>query len=204
MTAPRTNTDWLRDLRTDGEAQAPAIEELRTYLLRSLPGCLGRHGSLPPAVLEDVVQDALVQTLDRLDQFEGRSGFKTWATTIAVRMAMNELRRRRWRDVPLEELLHGDALTPDGYADPAASPESQAARREILRVMQELIENALSDRQRVAILAESGGMPQEEIGRHLGINRNAVYKLGHDARKKLKSGMEASGLDGSAIRAAFS
>ena len=47
------------------------------------------------------------------------------------------------------------------------------------------------------------GLPQEEIARGLGINRNAVYKLGHDARKKLKRGLEASGFDAAAIRAAF-
>ena len=47
-------------------------------------------------------------------------------------------------------------------------------------------------------------MPQEEIGRHLGITRNAVYKLGHDARKKLKHGLEASGFDAAEIRASVS
>ena len=47
-------------------------------------------------------------------------------------------------------------------------------------------------------------MPQEEIGRRLGITRNAVYKLGHDARKKLKHGLEASGFNATEIRSAFS
>ena len=70
--------------------------------------------------------------------------------------------------------------------------------------MQTILQSQLSERQRTAIAAELGGMPQEEIGRRLGINRNAVYKLGHDARKKLKHGLEASGFDAAEIRAAFS
>ena len=70
--------------------------------------------------------------------------------------------------------------------------------------MREILANQLSERQRAAIIAEFNGMPQEEIGRRLGITRNAVYKLGHDARKKLKRGLEASGFDADEIRAAFS
>ena len=56
-----------------------------------------------------------------------------------------------------------------------------------------LIENTLTNRQRTALLAELKGMPQVEIARQLGCNLNALYKLTHDARKKLKSGLESAG-----------
>jgi RNA polymerase sigma-70 factor (ECF subfamily) len=46
-------------------------------------------------------------------------------------------------------------------------------------------------------------MPQDEIARHLGSNRNAVYKLTHDARKRLKQGLEMAGFGTEEIRAAF-
>jgi RNA polymerase sigma-70 factor (ECF subfamily) len=46
-------------------------------------------------------------------------------------------------------------------------------------------------------------MPQDEIARQLGSNRNAVYKLTHDARKRLKQGLEAAGFDADDIQAAF-
>ena len=39
------------------------------------------------------------------------------------------------------------------------------------------------------------GMPLAEIGRRMGSNRNAIYKLTHDARKRLKQGLEAAGYD---------
>ena len=204
MGTPRSNEKWLLELRSEGPAQADALEELRIYLIRALPGCLKRYGPVPENFVEDIVQDALVRTLSRLDEFEGRSRFTTWATTIAVRTAMTELRRRRWRDVSIEELTAGDALTPVEQVDPQADPESQAAQLGIIRALKEVLENELSERQRTAIVAEMRGLPQEEIGRRLGINRNAVYKLGHDARKKLKHGLEASGFDAAEIRAAFS
>jgi len=204
MRSPRTNDQWIHDLRSDVPAQTRALEELRGYLLRALPGAMKRFGAMPEHLLDDIVQDALIRVLEHLDDFQGRSRFTTWVTTIAVRAAMTELRRRRWKDVSLEEFTADGEwiLTSDVEMD--ADPERRAAQSRIVRAMQEILENQLSERQRTAIIAEFSGMPQEEIGRRLGITRNAVYKLGHDARKKLKRELEASGFDADEIRAAFS
>ncbi len=199
----RSNADWLKDLRADGVAQAAALEDLRRYLLRVLPTSLRRHGAVRDDLLDDVVQDAIIRTLDRLDDFEGRSRFTTWVVTIAVRIAMTELRRRRWKDVSLEALTVEGTFTADECVDQLAGPETRAAQLAVIRAMREVFETELSPRQRTAIVAELRGMPQEEIGRRLGINRNAVYKLGYDARKKLKRGLEASGFDVDEIRACF-
>jgi len=199
----RSNADWLKDLREEGGAQAEALEDLRRYLLRVLPTSLRRHGAVRDDLLDDVVQDAIIRALDRLDDFEGRSRFTTWVVTIAVRIAMTELRRRRWKDVSLDALTLDGTFTPDECVDRLVGPETRTAQLAILRAMQEIFDTELSPRQRTAIVAELRGMPQEEIGRHLGINRNAVYKLGYDARKKLKRGLEASGFDVDEIRACF-
>ena len=58
--------------------------------------------------------------------------------------------------------------------------------------LSELIDD-LSDRQQTAVRALLSGMPVEEIADRTASNRNAVYKLVHDARTKLKSGLEAAG-----------
>ncbi len=198
----RSNDDWVRDLATEGPDQAAALADLRAQLLRALPGALRRYGPVPEHLLEDVVQDSLLRTLSHLDRFEGRSRFTTWATTIAVRTALTELRRRRWKDVSLQDL--GPAEWPEpAVAAESGDPERDTAQARLLRALGRIVEDDLTDRQRVAILSELRGMPQEEIGRRLGISRNAVYKLGHDARRKLKRGLEASGFDASEIRTAF-
>ena len=51
----------------------------------------------------------------------------------------------------------------------------------------------MTEKQRTVIRAELSGHPLEEIARKLGTNRNAVYKLAHDARRSLKSRLEAAG-----------
>jgi RNA polymerase sigma-70 factor (ECF subfamily) len=61
----------------------------------------------------------------------------------------------------------------------------------------------LTARQRTALVGELRGMPQEEIARQLGIGRNALYKLGHDPRKRLKARLAAAGVTDEDVRAAF-
>ena len=53
----------------------------------------------------------------------------------------------------------------------------------------------------VAVLLE--GMPVSEVARRMGTNHNALYKLLHDARRKLKGWMEAAGLLPREVLAAF-
>ncbi len=47
------------------------------------------------------------------------------------------------------------------------------------------------------------GMPMEEVARHMDTNRNALYKLLFDARKRLKERMLARGLSAQDVLAAF-
>ena len=106
---------------------------------------------------------------------------------------MTELRKRRWKDVSLDDVL-ADADAPFAApADDHLSPDEQAARRGLLDALQHAIDHELTDRQRTALLAELRGMPQDEIAAQLGSNRNALYKLTHDARKRLKRAIEVAG-----------
>jgi RNA polymerase sigma-70 factor (ECF subfamily) len=82
-------------------------------------------------------------------------------------------------------------------------PHAQSERETILATMQEVIRNGLTTKQREALLAALQGMPLDEIAGQLGINRNALYKLTHDARKRLKHGLEAAGFTAEDIGAAF-
>jgi RNA polymerase sigma-70 factor (ECF subfamily) len=47
------------------------------------------------------------------------------------------------------------------------------------------------------------GRPQDEIARHLGSTRNDLDKLTHDARKRLRQGLEAAGFTAENIGTAF-
>jgi RNA polymerase sigma factor (sigma-70 family) len=193
MTA-RTNEAWLSDLRTNGEIRSRALEDLRVVIQRGLPYALSRWLSPDQpqfgALVEEVTQETLLRVLDQLETFEGRSQFTTWVHKIAVRIALTELRRKRWRDSSLDELTENeDAPPPPGLlADSQAGPEISAERGDMLSRVRRIIEEELTDRQRQAlILLGVQDMPIEDAARRLKTNRNALYKLLHDARLRLRT-----------------
>jgi len=199
----RDNATWLAQLDGPRPEQEAALADLRAALLGGLRRALSQHAGVDDALVEDIVQDSLIRILARLPQFEGRSRFLTWAMSIAIRLAMTELRRRRWKDVSLDDVIAGAGPTPQRAIADDPGPDAQWERQAIVAAMHEVIGTGLTEKQRAALLAELRGMPQDEIARHLGSNRNAIYKLTHDARKRLKQGLEAAGFGADDIRAAL-
>lgn len=199
---PRTNADWLSDLRSAGPAREAALEDLRALILAALPRALSPW--LPSgdprfeALAEETAQESLLRVLSHLDSFEGRSQFTTWVYKIAMRLGLSELRRQKWRDVSLDDLLEEKDDQPgrrELEAAPGASPEALAERADLLERVQRIIDEELSQRQRTALVAAGvGGMPPDEVARRMGLQRNAFYKLVHDARMRLKRRLEAEGL----------
>ena len=187
MQHPETN--WTERLASSGPDREAALGELRPVLRRRVAASLRGRAGVDDAFVEDCVQDALLKVLDALPTFAGRSRFTTWATTIAVRVALTELRRRRWRDVSIEEFLEAGAPP----VEPAPGPASRSESGGLLADLRRLIDETLTEKQRTVLTAELRGMPQEEIARRTGGNRNAIYKLAHDARKKLRRELESAG-----------
>lgn len=206
----RTNESWLTDLRAEGDIKAAALDDLRSVIQKGLPYALSRwlSPSLPQfeSLVEEVTQDTLLRVLDQLDTFEGRSQFTTWVHKIAVRIALTELRRKRWRDSSLDELTENeDAPPPPGLlADTQASPETNAERADMLARVSRVIEEELTDRQRQAlILLGVQNMPMEDAARKLKTNRNALYKLLHDARLRLKARLAMEDISANEVLALF-
>lgn len=207
----RDNEHWLKDLRSTGLSRETALADLRAAIISGLPYALSKW--LSPTdpqfepLVEEIAQETLLRVLDRLDTFEGRSQFTTWVQKIAVRLALTELRRRRWRDYSLEELVEEDAETrsfPALLLDPSLSPDVLAEQNDAFQRLRRIIAEELTERQRKAMIAVAiKGMPIEEVARRMGTNRNALYKLLHDARLNLKRRLENEGMDLESIFAVF-
>jgi RNA polymerase sigma-70 factor (ECF subfamily) len=202
--AERTNQEWLDALRGPGREQA--LADLRAFLIRGLRHALADWSNVDQTTLEDFAQEALLKILANLDSFRGESRFTTWAQKIAVRVALTELRRHRWRDVSLDKITSfpdTDSI-PYRTADPSAWPERQAMQQMILDTLRRLISEELTDKQRQAMTAVYlRGMPLEEVARRMGTNRNALYKLLHDARQRLQKAMVAEGVSSQDVVDAF-
>ncbi len=199
----RANEIWIANLSSQGPIRDQALSDLRVLLLRGLQRSFADRTDCDESFLEDTVQDTLVRILDRLSQFEGRSQFLTWATAIAIRLAMSELRRKRWRDVSLDTVVTSDGLKREWAIDSQGSQEQLAEQKAILVLLRELIQTSLTEKQKNALQAELQGIPLDEIARHLDSNRNAIYKLTHDARKRLKRGLQDAGYAQDDIQSVF-
>jgi RNA polymerase sigma-70 factor (ECF subfamily) len=198
----RTNEQWLVELR--GPNPDEALADLYELLVRGLRAALGGRADSVDANIGDFAQEALIKIVSNLDSFRGESRYTTWAKKIAINVALTELKRRRWRDVSLQDLLDRRTATGRGLADPQLTPEQVAFQNMVLAKLRRTIDEELTDRQREAVVAVIlEGMPIAEVARRMGTNQNALYKLLHDARKKLKLRMEAAGLTPQEVLAAF-
>lgn len=206
----RTNESWLADLRADGIVREAALTDLREVVQHGLPYALSRWLSpddpLFTPLVEEVTQETLLRVLDQLNTFEGRSMFTTWVHKIAVRIALTELRRKRWQDSSLDELADNEEspAPPRLMADHAPSPEANAERDDMMVHVRRILEQELTPKQREALtLLGIQDVPLEEAARRMKTNRNALYKLLHDARLRLRRRLVAEGLTPQEVLSAF-
>lgn len=217
MLHTHTNEDWLHDLQAGGEVQENAIAELRNILLRAVLyffnrnlndlGGLARDEILQLA--EDCAQGALISIMNHLSDFRGDSKFTTWVYKFAINTALMTARRERWKGVSLEQLSLADdgAFTEWIIRDKSSTgaPDQSAMQDEVRETIREVIEQDLTDKQRqVLFLIVFNEVPMDEVARQLGANRNAIYKMLHDARRKLKRGLQARGFEVGETLALFS
>jgi len=216
MSTQRTNEEWLNDLNASGEIQDAAITDLRDLLLRATLYFFNRNqgdvaGMDRDQILqcaEDCTQEALIAVMNRLADFRGDSKFTTWVYKFAINRALITARRERWKGKSLEQLTSFDSktLTEWSLQDRSSGglPDQSAIQSEISDTIWEVIERELTDRQReVLIMMVFNEVPMDEVVQRLGTNRNAIYKMLHDARRKLKHRLQARGFEIGEILALF-
>ena len=143
---------------------------------------------------EDLAQqaadDALVNVLDALDEFRGRSRFTTWAYKFVVFEVVRQGRAARL--APAAARRHG--LAWDQLPDRLARrPEDRLEQRAQLDALSQAI-GELTDRQREVFVAIAlNDVPIDVLAVKLGTHRNAVYKNLFDARRRLRARMAAAG-----------
>lgn len=203
----RSNDDWLTELRDPAHLET-ALADLRVILMRGLRyGLVSQVNTSGPEfepLAEDFVQEALLKILANLDTFRGNSKFTTWAHKIAVRVALTELRRKRWQDRSLDDMLSDESPFYFAAPDDTPTPDTLTERSDLMAQLMRVINEELTERQRQAmLLVPINGMPVAEAAARLDMNRNAFYKLLHDARLRLKKRLEEEGMDAADMLASF-
>ena len=204
--AERTNEEWIADLQAGGDVQTAALEDLRKRLQRSIYYYLSQERSdlrdlaaRELAIMaDDMAQDATLRVMANLENFRGESRFTTWANKIAIRLAISDLRRARYRDFSLDEITrNGDFLSAEAslISEAPPAPERAAERDDVREQIMAAMREALTERQYQALVAVTlQNVPMDIVAEQMGTNRNALYKLIHDARRKLRAHLESKGI----------
>ena len=190
---------WVADLTLEGPAGEAALRRLHELLLRASKHQVWRlRGLLPNMGSDDlndlalaVADEATVAVLRRLDTFEGRSRFSTWAYKFAVYQAGVEVRRQAWRRREIALSDHADLV---GLVDRGSSPDELLEATELARAVEHAIATALTPHQRrIAIALVVEEVPIDVLAERLGTTRNALYKTLHDARRRLRAALADCG-----------
>lgn len=210
----RSNDDWVLALKQPGEAQGEALHDLHDFLVRAVLVYLSQRRSELTHwgqqaiydLAEDLAQDSVLEIRDSLDSFRGEAKFTTWACRFVINRAASELRRQRYRNLSLDQLGEEEpAIFQSLLADQGTGePEHLAEQHDYIALIQRIIQTELNERQRAAIVGVHWmGLPMDQVAEALGVNRNALYKLLHDARQKIKARLLARHLTEGDILAAF-
>jgi RNA polymerase sigma-70 factor (ECF subfamily) len=215
--ANRSNEDWLQSFSEQrGEAYAEALQDLRDFLLRAVLVYLSLHRSDLTGwsrqsvrdLAEDLAQESLMDIRANLTSFRGESKFTTWAYRFVINRAASELRRQSYQNLSLDRLSEEEpAFFQDILSERdtrRVDPEQLAEQRYYLSLLRKIVETELSERQRAAMIAVYWqGRSLDEVATSLELNRNALYKLLHDARKRLQAQLLSRHLSKGDILAAF-
>jgi RNA polymerase sigma-70 factor (ECF subfamily) len=190
---------WVEQLRPEHPQHEQAVARLHDVLNRAAAHELwrrrGQLGALAGPELDDLAQqcadDATMNILARIDDFQGLSRFTTWAYKFVIFDVSSKLARHAWRHHrPGAEDLTWDHL-PDTFA---SEPGERAERREQLAALTKAIEEELTPRQREVFVAIAlNDVPIDVLALQLDSKRNAIYKNLFDARRKLRASLAAAG-----------
>jgi RNA polymerase sigma-70 factor (ECF subfamily) len=193
------SADWLRRLSAgDGLRRQEAEGELHARLVRiALAEVNRRSGSTAVTgpeltdVAHQAADDAMLAILAKLKAFRGESRFITWAYRFVILEVSGKLGRHYWRNPPVALDAGQWENLPDRLG---INPQQHAEAAGILAEVRRVVQDELTAHQRrifVAIVVD--GIPLDALAARLSLQRNAVYKVIFDARRKIRRALVAKG-----------
>ncbi len=165
---------------TGGSSQVAfedVVEDLSAPLRRYLERIVGDR-----ATADDLLQDTLLKIARALPDFEGRSSLKTWAFTIATRVATDHLRRpqNRAQMVDIDESDHGcDADT-----------DQRLVVDEMSSCVREVIDTLPEDYRTALVLHDLEGETAAKVADIVGCSVATAKIRIHRARRRLKQALD--------------
>jgi RNA polymerase sigma-70 factor (ECF subfamily) len=135
---------------------------------------------------EDICQAVFVKAYESLASYSEKYAFSTWLFTIAYRMSINSIRKRR----ALTGNVDFSRMTADQEDTAVTLANSEEARRLRTRIWTAVAELSAPQKSSVLLFYREG-KSCEEIGEVLGIPAVTVKSHLHRAREKLRKRLRA-------------
>jgi RNA polymerase sigma-70 factor, ECF subfamily len=198
-TSDDASAEWLSALTGTGAAREAGLARLHGLLVRVAARELRRREAgawISGRELDDLAHqaadDAMVAILGKLGSFRGESRFTTWAYRFVMLEVSSKLGRHYWRQHPVEHLEAEDwDRLPDRLG---ADPGADAEHAELVKAVRQAVDVTLTEHRRFLFVAVVlNEVPLDALVARLGTNRNAIYKVIFDARRKIRAFLVANG-----------
>jgi RNA polymerase sigma-70 factor (ECF subfamily) len=137
---------------------------------------------------QDATQECMIKALSHLNDFDGRSGFRTWLLRIVTNAAFDAGRRRKRRATVGLGGPEGEAngLEPAVDDDPALS----LRRQDLRKALDAALERIPPKQRQTFVLFAEAGLSYVEIAEIQGVPIGTVMSRIYNARVKLQSYLE--------------
>lgn len=140
------------------------------------------------ALAEDVAQNTLGKAMDKLDTYRGEAALYSWLCTFCRHEIGAVIKRTQREPVDLIDDLPLIRATLESLMDPAASPELDANRSELARLIQVTMDSLPSAYADALEWKYIDGLSVAEIGKRLGRGHKAAESLLSRARESFRDG----------------
>lgn len=142
---------------------------------------------------EDAAQESFVRAYTRLNTYDTERKFSSWLLSIVSHYCIDQLRRRKYTWLPLDELPPGDHPA----AEVSQQPEAVALRREKEAELQQLLGELSPDYRAVVVLYYWYDLPCREIAEVTNTTENAVKSRLFRARQTMAEAVLAKNKEAS-------
>jgi RNA polymerase sigma-70 factor (ECF subfamily) len=181
-----TTTASAEALRSDGPTLEPRLEALYREHHGFVWSSLLRLG-VPASTVDDACQDVFLIVFRRLDEFEGRSGIRSWLFAIARRVAFRHRRGAQRAERKAKAL----AAEPQRLVSVEELFEKRRAADMVLEAMDGLDE----DKRAAMVMHVLEGMSGPQVAATLGLPVDTAYSRIKAGRRLLRARLSALGVD---------
>ena len=136
---------------------------------------------------EEVLQDVFTTVYRKVNSFEGKSSFSSWLYRVTVNASLMKIRKRNQdKSMAMEDAVADPSNSLILKTDTKDNADEVTARKELLRILEEAVQDLPDEYRPVFILRDIDGLTSKEVSNILKLSVPAVKSRLHRSRLILR------------------